>query len=61
MRELGFNADVYVKGANDFEERARSFFSGNSTPFEAKAILISSDADQDRFLRTVQRHYGVLC
>ena len=60
LRELGFNADVYVHGANDFEERARSFFSGNPAPFEAKALLVSNDADEERFLRTVQRHYGVL-
>jgi signal recognition particle subunit SEC65 len=60
LRELGFTAEVYVHGANDFEERTRSFFSGNPAPFEAKALLVSNDADEERFLRTVQRHYGVL-
>lgn len=60
LREMGFNADVHVRGANDFEERTRSLLSGNPTPFEAKALVVSSDVDQERFLRTVQRHYGVL-
>lgn len=61
LRELGFTADVYVQGANDFEERARSFFSGEPAAFEPKAILVSDDVDEERFLRTVQRHYGILC
>ena len=59
LRELGFSAHVYVRGANDFEERARAFFAGNPTAFEPNAILVS-DADEERFIRTVQRHYGVL-
>lgn len=60
LRELGFNSDVYVRGANNFEERARDFFAGNPQPFEANAILVSDDADQERFIRTVQRHYGAV-
>jgi hypothetical protein len=60
LRELGFHADVYVRGANDFDERARSFLSGNPVPFETNAVLVSDDADQERFLRTVQRHYGIV-
>jgi hypothetical protein len=60
LRELGFSSDVYVRGAADFEERTRDFFSGNPPPFAPNAILISSDADPDRFLRTVQRHYGIV-
>lgn len=60
FRELGFNADVYVRDGDDFEERAREFISGNPPPFEPKAILVSTDVDRDRFIRTVQRHYGVV-
>lgn len=60
LRELGFNADVHVHGANDFEERTRAFFGGKPVPFEPKAILVSDDADEERFLRTVQRHYGIV-
>ncbi len=60
LRELGFDADVYVRGADNFEERARAFLTGNPAPFEANAILVSNTADQERFLRTIQRHYGIV-
>ncbi|HEY6450883.1 MAG TPA: hypothetical protein VIX60_09420, partial [Candidatus Cybelea sp.] len=60
LRELGFSADVFVRGANNFEDRARDFLQGNPPPFEPKAILVSNDADDERFLRTVQRHYGIV-
>lgn len=60
LRELGFNADVYVRDGADFERRAREFFAGNPPAFEPKAILVSDDVDRDRFIRTVQRHYGVV-
>ncbi|MBV9720063.1 MAG: hypothetical protein JOZ77_12145 [Candidatus Eremiobacteraeota bacterium] len=60
LKELGFNSEVFVRGANDFEERTRSFLSGSPTKFEPNAILVSSDADDERFLRTVQRHYGIV-
>lgn len=60
LRELGFNADVYVRDGDDFEERAREFFAGNPPAFEPRAILVSDDVDPDRFIRTVQRHYGVV-
>ena len=59
LRELGFDSDVCVQGKNDFDDRARQFLTGNSPPFEPKAIL-TSDADAERFIRTVQRHYGVV-
>ena len=58
LRELGFNADVYVRGGSDFDERTREFFAGNPPPAQPNALLVSSDADGERFLRTVQRHYG---
>ena len=60
LRELGFQAQVVVPGGNDFEERARAFLSGNPAPFQANALLRSDDADSERFLRTVQRHYGMV-
>jgi hypothetical protein len=60
LKELGFNSEVFVRGANDFDERTRSFLSGNAPPFETNAVLVSSDADDERFLRTVQRHYGIV-
>lgn len=60
LRELGFNSEVIVHGANTFEERTRDFLSGKPTPFEPRALLLSGDADDDRFVRTVQRHYGVV-
>jgi hypothetical protein len=37
-----------------------AFLSGKPAPFEPKAILISDDVDEERFLRTIQRHYGIL-
>lgn len=49
-----------MRGANNFEDRARDFFRGNPPPFEPKAILVSNDVDEERFLRTVQRHYGIV-
>lgn len=60
LRELGFSSEVFVRGANNFEDRARDFLSGNPQPFEANAILVSNDVDDERFLRTVQRHYGIV-
>lgn len=60
LRDLGFTSEVFIRGANNFEERARAFFAGNPPPFEAKAILVSHDVDEERFVRTVQRHYGVV-
>lgn len=60
LRELGFDSDVIVPGANTFEERSRALFAGNPPPFEPHAILVSNDVDDDRFLRTVQRHYGIV-
>ena len=60
LRELGFDSQVVVPGANTFDERARAFFTGNAAPFEAHALLLSSNADDERFLRTVQRHYGIV-
>jgi hypothetical protein len=59
LRELGFNAEVTTSGGADFDERMRRFFAGNPEPFEAHALL-NSDADDERFARTVQRHYGTL-
>lgn len=58
LRELGFDSQVVVRGADDYEERARAFLTGNPPPFEPNAVLFSNDADQERFVRTVQRHYG---
>lgn len=58
LRELGFDSDVIVRGANTFEERTRDFFGGKSPPFEPHALLISEEADDETFSRTVQRHYG---
>ncbi len=60
LRELGFDSEVVVPGANTYEERARAFFAGNPAPFEPHALLVSDDADDERFLRTVQRHYGIV-
>jgi hypothetical protein len=60
LRELGFSADVIVRGTNTFEERTRNFFAGKPAPFEPHALLVSGDADEERFLRTVQRHYGII-
>lgn len=60
LRELGFNADVYVRDGENFEARTREFFGGNPPAFEPEAILVSADVDRDRFVRTVQRHYGVV-
>ena len=60
LRELGFDSQVVVRGADTFEERTRSFFEGRPPPFEPHALLVSEEADGDRFLRTVQRHYGVV-
>ena len=60
LRELGFDSEVIVQGANTFEERARDFLSGKPAPFEPRAILLSGDADDERFIRTVQRHYGIV-
>ena len=61
LRELGFHAEVTARtdGA-DFEERARGFIAGKTPPFEAHALLYSSDADDDRFARIAQRHHGHL-
>jgi hypothetical protein len=60
LRELGFNAEVIARGANTFEARTRDFFAGKPAPFEPHALLASTDADPERFLRTVQRHYGIV-
>ena len=60
LRELGFDSEVILRGANTFDERTKDFFGGKSAPFEPHAILISNDADEERFLRTVQRHYGII-
>jgi hypothetical protein len=60
LRELGFHSEVFTRDANAYEERAREFIAGNPPPFEPNAVLVSSDADEDRFVRTVQRHYGVV-
>jgi hypothetical protein len=60
LRELGFDSSVYVRGGSDFETRARDFLTGNTPPFEPNAILVSNDVDDERFLRTVQRHYGIV-
>jgi hypothetical protein len=47
LRELGFDADVIVRGVNTFEERTHDFFAGKPVPFEPHAVK-------------VQRHYGVV-
>jgi hypothetical protein len=60
LRELGFDSEVIVRGANTFEERTHDFFGGKSSPFEPHALLISEEADDETFLRTVQRHYGTV-
>jgi len=60
LRELGFESQVVVRGANTFEERTRDFFEGKAPPFEPHALLVSEDAAEEPFLRTVQRHYGVV-
>jgi hypothetical protein len=60
LRELGFDSQVIVRGANTFEERTRDFSEGRTPPFEPHALLVSEDADEGRFLTTVQRHYGVV-
>ncbi len=60
LRELGFNSEVIVRGANTFEERTRDFFAGKPAPFEPHALLVSEEADDETFLRTVQRHYGTV-
>lgn len=60
LRELGYNAEVVVRGANTFQARTHDFFEGKPPPFEPHAVLVSSDADPDRFLRAVQRHYGIV-
>lgn len=60
LRELGFDSEVVLRGGDDFDDRARAFLTGNPHPFEPNALLTSSDADQERFLRTVQRHYGIV-
>jgi hypothetical protein len=60
LREFGFKSEVVVRGADTFEERTRDFFAGNPHPFEPHALLLSDDADDERFARTVQRHYGII-
>ncbi|MBV8531842.1 MAG: hypothetical protein JO104_11025 [Candidatus Eremiobacteraeota bacterium] len=60
LRELGFESEVVVRGDSTFGERIRDFFAGNAAGVEPHALLISNDADDERFVRTVQRHYGVL-
>ncbi len=60
LRELGFDTEIVVRGANMFEERTRAFFSGKTAQFEPHALLVSNDADREPFLRTVQRHYGIV-
>jgi len=60
LRELGFNAEVLVRAGPDFDERTREFFAGNTPPFEAHAVLHSTDADDERFARIAQRHYGFI-
>ncbi|HEY1882034.1 MAG TPA: hypothetical protein VGG51_03205 [Candidatus Cybelea sp.] len=60
LRELGFDSEVILRGANTFEERTRDFFAGKPPSFEPHALLLSANADDERFARTVQRHYGIL-
>jgi hypothetical protein len=60
LRELGFDADVIVRGANTFEARTQDFFAGKPAPFEPHAVLVSDAADPGSFVRTVQRHYGIV-
>ncbi len=60
LRELGFDSEVVLRGSNTFEARTHDFFEGKTPPFEPHALLVSQDADEERFLRTVQRHYGIV-
>ena len=60
LRELGFDSEVILRGANTFfEERTRDFFTGKPPSFEPHALLLSANADDERFARTVQRHYKI--
>jgi hypothetical protein len=60
LRELGFDSEVILRGANTFDERTRDFFAGKPPAFELHALLLSTDADDERFARTVARHYGIV-
>ena len=60
LQELGFDSQVILRGANTFDERTKDFFSGKSAPFEPHAMVVSEDADNERFVRTIQRHYGLV-
>jgi hypothetical protein len=57
LRENGYDAQVVLKGGEEYEERMHDFFQGKPVAFEAHALVLS-DADDDIFMRNVQRHYG---
>lgn len=60
LRENGFDARVIVAGSDTFDQRTKDFFQGKTAPFVPHAVLVSEDADSERFLRTVQRHFGLI-
>lgn len=59
LRELGFKTEVILPASNTFDERTKDFFQGKEAPFQPHAV-VTSDADSERFVRTVQRHYGTV-